>query len=274
MQVEFIFINDGSTDNTWEILTQLDSQNNKIHCINFSRNFGKESAILAGLKEAKGDAIVLIDADLQDPVEMIFQMVKLYCTQSIDIIYAKRINRKGESRIRAAFSETFYKISQFISEVKIQSGVRDFRLMSKEVVQAILSLNEYHRFSKAIFEWVGFKKACLEYEYIPREAGASGWNFWRLFSYAIEGLISFSTLPLRLTFICGIFFSFISFMYGGWIIFDALIFGNDVKGYPSLMCIIIFLGGIQLIALGIIGQYIARIYEQVKNRPHFIIKRG
>lgn len=273
IQYEFIFINDGSTDNTWEILTQLKNQDKKIHCINFSRNFGKEAAILAGLKQAKGDAIVLIDADLQDPVELIFQMVKLYHTQSIDIIYAKRINRKGESTIRATFSEVFYKISQLISEVKIQSGVRDFRLMSKEVVEAILKLNEYHRFSKAIFEWVGFNKMCLEYEYVPREAGMSGWSFYKLFKYAIEGLISFSTLPLRLTFIFGILFSMAAFMYGSWIIFDTLLFGNNVKGYPSLMCIIIFLGGIQLIALGIIGEYIARIYEQVKNRPHFITRK-
>lgn len=226
------------------------------------------------MQNSKGDAIVLIDADLQDPIELIFEMVQIYCSNKTDIVCVKRTNRKGESQIRAAFSEVFYKIAQLISEVRIQSGIRDFRLMSKEVVEAILSLKEYHRFSKAIFEWVGFKKVCLEYEYIPREAGISGWSFWKLFKYGIEGLVSFSTLPLRLAFIFGFIFSMVSFAYGAWIIIDTLIFGSDVKGYPSLMCAIIFLGGIQLMGLGIIGEYIARIYEQTKNRPHFIIKEN
>ncbi|TLD83889.1 glycosyltransferase [Helicobacter sp. MIT 11-5569] len=271
---ELIFINDGSTDDTLQILNHLQQQDESIKIINFSRNFGKESAILAGLQNSKGDAIVLIDADLQDPIELIFEMVQIYCSNKTDIVCVKRTNRKGESQIRAAFSEVFYKIAQLISEVRIQSGIRDFRLMSKEVVEAILSLKEYHRFSKAIFEWVGFKKVCLEYEYIPREAGISGWSFWKLFKYGIEGLVSFSTLPLRLAFIFGFIFSMVSFAYGAWIIIDTLIFGSDVKGYPSLMCAIIFLGGIQLMGLGIIGEYIARIYEQTKNRPHFIIKEN
>ena len=238
-----------------------------------SRNFGKEAAILAGLKSSVGEATVLIDADLQDPVELIYQMYEKFYKNEADVIFARRKDRAGEGKIRAFFSGMFYKISNFMSEVRIESGIRDFRLMSREVVDAILELGEYHRFSKAIFEWVGFRKICLEYNYVPRNLGTSGWSFWKLFKYAIEGLVSFSTAPLRIAFIVGFIFSFISAIYGFWIVFDTLVFGNDVKGYPSLICIIMFFGGVQLIILGILGEYIARIYEQVKNRPHFIVRK-
>lgn len=269
---EFIFINDGSTDNTLEILKALALKDNRIKILNFSRNFGKEAAILAGLQHSNAKATILIDADLQDPVELIPTMYKKFITQSIDMVCVRRIDRKGESKIRAFFSDMFYKISRFMSEIYLQSGVRDFRLMSKEVVDAILQLGEYHRFSKAIFEWVGYSKIYLEYEYIPRNAGSSGWSFWKLFKYGIEGLISFSTMPLRLAFILGFGASFGAFIYMIILILDTLIYGNDVRGYPSLMCVVIFFSGVILIVLGIIGEYIARIYEQVKNRPNYILK--
>lgn len=269
---EFIFINDGSTDNTLEILDNLALKDNRVRILNFSRNFGKEAAILAGLRASNAKATILIDADLQDPVELIPIMYQKYITQNIDMVCVRRIDRKGESKIRAFFSDMFYKISRLMSEISIQSGVRDFRLMSKEAVEAILSLGEYHRFSKAIFEWVGFSKIYLEYSYIPRNGGSSGWSFWRLFKYGIEGLISFSTMPLRLAFILGFIASFGAFIYMIVLVIDTLIYGNAVRGYPSLMCVIIFFSGVILIVLGIIGEYIARIYEQVKNRPNYILK--
>lgn len=272
----FIFINDGSKDNTLEVLENLSKKDKNVKIIDFSRNFGKEAAILAGLQEAaniKSSCAVLIDADMQDPIEFIYTMFEKYYKEDKDIVFARRTNRKGEGAIKRFLSESFYKLSNCISEVKIHSGVRDFRLMSREVVEAILELREYHRFSKAIFEWVGFNKEVLEYKYIPRNSGTSGWSFWKLFKYGIEGLISFSTLPLRMAFIIGFLASFFAFLYGVWIIFNTLYYGVDVKGYPSLMCVIVFFGGLHLIVLGVIGEYIARIYEQVKGRPHFIVRK-
>lgn len=190
-----------------------------------------------------------------------------------DIICIKRNDRSGDGGARRIFTHIFYKLHNLINTIKLDNGVRDFRLMSREVVDCILEMGEYHRFSKAIFEWVGFEKIYLEYAYIPREAGVSGWNFWKLFKYAIEGIVSFSTAPLRIAFIAGFFASLIALIYTIYILIDTLIFGNPVKGYPSLVCIILFLGGLQLIVLGIIGEYIARIYEQVKHRPHYFIKK-
>ncbi|CAM2823842.1 glycosyltransferase family 2 protein [Helicobacter burdigaliensis] len=272
----FVFVNDGSKDNSLEVLENLKYKDEKIKIVDFSRNFGKEAAILAGLQEAykqRVDCVVLIDADMQDPIEFIYTMFEKYYKEGKEIVFARRIDREGEGVIKRFLSESFYRLSNCISEVKIHSGVRDFRLMSREVVEAILELKEYHRFSKAIFEWVGFNKEILEYKYIPRNSGVSGWSFWKLFKYAIEGLISFSTLPLRLAFVVGFLASFLAFLYGIWIIFDTLYYGSDVKGYPSLMCVIVFFGGLHLIVLGVIGEYIARIYEQVKGRPHFIVRK-
>lgn len=278
----FVFVNDGSKDNTLDVMQKLKERDDNVIILDFSRNFGKEAAILAGLKETKklmdslgeGDGVViLIDADLQHPIFLISKMYQEFLNEDCDIVYAKRINRVGESRLRAFLSNCFYKINQFLSDVDVPCGASDYRLMSGEVVRAILQMNEYHRFSKAIFEWVGYRKKALEYEYIAREEGVSSWSFWKLFKYAIEGFISFSTAPLRLAFIFGFFASLISLGYGAYILIDTLIYGNSVKGYPSLVCIITFFGGIHLIVLGIIGEYIARIYEQVKNRPHYFLKR-
>ena len=251
----------------------MSSKDTCIRVIDFSRNFGKESALLAGLKYAKGDFILLSDADLQDPLELILDMFRVLQTKQVDMVCVRRKSRSGDSLLRRILSKWFYKIYGLLSEVELVDGVRDFRLMKSEVLEAILSLNEYHRFSKAIFEWVGFRKQYLEYEYIARHHGESKWGVWKLFKYAIEGIVSFSTMPLRLAFVVGFVVSFLALIYGGIIIAKTLIFGNPVRGYPSLVCIVMFLGGIQLIVMGIIGEYIARIYEQIKNRPHFIQKK-
>lgn len=276
---ELIFVNDGSKDKTLQALQNIQLHNQSsdyiIKIINFSRNFGKESAIIAGLEHASGEGVILLDADLQDPPSLIPQMLNIWLDsqREIKVIYAKRTNRMGENKIRAFFSEIFYKLSNFVSEVKIESGVRDFRLMDRVVASALLSMPEYHRFSKAMFEWVGFKRQCLEYEYIPHFKAASSWNFWKLFKYGIEGIISFSTLPLRIAFVLGLIISTLSVVYGSIIVVKTLLYGNLVAGYPSLIVVISFIGGIELIILGVIGEYIARIYEQVKMRPTYILEQ-
>ena len=242
-----------------------------MHLVKFSRNFGKEAAILAGFKHANGDMVVLMDADLQDPPSLISQMVKSYL-DGYKIVYSKRKDRVGEGYVKSKFSEAFYEIFNRISGVKIESGVRDYRLMDKSVVDELLKMNEYHRFSKSMFAWVGFKKKCLEFDHEPRVAGETSWSFWKLFNYAVEGFVSFSTAPLRFAFIIGFLVSAFAFIYGAYVILRTLIFGASLSGWASTIVIISFLGGIQLIVLGVIGEYIARIYEQVKNRPHFIIE--
>lgn len=272
---EIVFVNDGSRDKTLEILQDMCSKAKNIKVLSFSRNFGKEAAILAGLREASGEGVILIDADLQDPPHLIIEMVRIWLNsnRTTKVIYARRTTRAGESKIRATLSEIFYKISNLLSEVKIESGVRDFRLMDREVIEAILELKEYHRFSKAIFAWVGFKRECLEYEYIPHFKGTSSWSFWNLFKYAIEGIVSFSTAPLRIAFVLGGLMSIVAVVYGIHRIIDTIVYGNPVAGYPSLMVVITFIGGIQLMLLGVIGEYIARIYEQVKMRPIYILEQ-
>ncbi|EAK0826906.1 glycosyltransferase family 2 protein [Campylobacter fetus] len=271
-EYEIIFIDDGSQDKTAVEIKKLCNKFNNTHLIKFSRNFGKEAAILAGFRMAKNSGIVLIDADLQHPVYLIEKMYEIWYNNKADIIYAIRKDRKGESFLKSKLSEIFYKISNIISDVKLKPGVSDFRLMDKKVVDILVAMNEYHRFSKAMFEWVGFKKTALEYDYAPRISGKTSWSYMKLFKYAIEGMISFSTTPLKISFWIGLMISFISGAYGIFIVFDTIINGNTVKGYPSMLTIILFLGGIQLIFLGIIGQYIARIYEQVKDRPHYIVE--
>lgn len=278
---EIIFVNDGSRDKTLQVLDNIvakessdEAKVRKIHIHSFSRNFGKEAAILAGLGKAQGQGVVLIDADLQDPPRLIGDMVRIWLESKREtkIIYARRTTRAGESKIRAFLSEMFYKVSNFISEVKIESGVRDFRLMDREVIASLLQMGEYHRFCKAMFAWVGYKRECLEYEYIPHIKESSSWSFWKLFKYAIEGIVSFSTMPLRIAFVLGFIISAFAAVFGVYRIIDTIIYGNAVAGYPSLIVIITFIGGIQLMILGVIGEYIARIYEQVKSRPHFILE--
>lgn len=245
-----------------------------IKVIDFSRNFGKEAAMYAGLKESSGDCVVIMDADLQDPPSLLPKMFNLWLQNKADIVYARRTNRVGEGFVRSKLSESFYALHNYISSVNLESGVRDFRILDRQVVNALLQMGEYHRFSKAMFEWVGFKKMGLEYENIPRFHGNSGWSLWNLFKYSIEGFISFSTVPLRIAFIIGFIMSLFSLIYGLYAIISTLCFDNAVRGWTSIVALIVFIGGMQLIILGIIGEYIARIYEQVKHRPIYIKRQN
>lgn len=265
-----IFVNDGSNDNTLEVIKKLKNSYDNVKYISFSRNFGKESAIYAGLDYSTGDYIILMDADLQDPPSLIPEMLKYI--SKYDIVGTRRVTRKGEPIIRSFFARLFYKIANKITKIELVDGARDFRLMKREVVNAILDLKEYNRFSKGIFQWVGFETKWLEYENIERQKGETSWSFWGLFKYSIEGIVSFTTAPLHIATIIGIFFSIIAFLSIIVIVIKTLLFGDPVEGWPSTISIILFLSGIQLFAAGIIGEYLAKIYLESKKRPIYIIK--
>lgn len=265
-----IFVNDGSNDNTLEVIKELKNSYDNVKYISFSRNFGKESAIYAGLDYSTEDYVVLMDADLQDPPYLIPKMMEYI--KEYDIVGTRRVTRKGEPFIRSFFARLFYKIANKITKIELVDGARDFRLMKREVVNAILDLKEYNRFSKGIFQWVGFETKWLEYENIERQKGESSWSFWELFKYSIEGIVSFTTAPLHIATITGIFFSIIAFLAIIVIVIKTLLFGEHVEGWPSTVSIILFLSGIQLFAAGIIGEYLAKIYLESKKRPIYIIK--
>ena len=266
-----IFVNDGSNDNTLEVIKELKNSYDNVKYISFSRNFGKESAIYAGLDYSTEDYVVLMDADLQDPPSLIPKMMEYI--KEYDIVGTRRVTRKGEPFIRSFFARLFYKIANKITKIELVDGARDFRLMKREVVNAILDLKEYNRFSKGIFQWVGFETKWLEYENIERQKGESSWSFWELFKYSIEGIVSFTTAPLHIATITGIFFSIIAFLAIIVIVIKTLLFGEHVEGWPSTVSIILFLSGIQLFAAGIIGEYLAKIYLESKKRPIYIIKK-
>lgn len=268
---EIIFINDGSKDNTFEVLKILSNKDNRVKYISFSRNFGKEAAMLAGLKSSKGEYTVLMDCDLQDPPRLLPEMISIM-ESGYDSVATRRCSRKGEPPIRSIFARTFYKIMNKISQIDIVDGARDYRMMSRKMLDSILELQEYHRFTKGIFGWVGFETKWIEYENVERVEGETKWSFGKLVLYAIEGIVAFTTVPLRLASLTGGVISILSIIYTIFIVIKTMFFGVDVPGYASLISIIMFLGGIQLIALGIIGEYISRTYMEVKRRPHFIIK--
>ena len=270
VEFEYIFVNDGSKDNTLKIIKELNQKDPKVRYISFSRNFGKEAAMYAGLEAAEGDYVTLMDADLQDPPSLIPEMLKYI--SKYDIVGTRRVTRKGEPPIRSFFARLFYKIANKITKIELVDGARDFRLMKREVVNAILDLKEYNRFSKGIFQWVGFETKWLEYENIERQKGETSWSFWELFKYSIEGIVSFTTAPLHIATIIGIFFSIIAFLSIIVIVIKTLLFGDPVEGWPSTISIILFLSGIQLFAAGIIGEYLAKIYLESKKRPLYIIK--
>lgn len=270
-EFEFIFVNDGSKDNTLNILKELSNKDSRVRYISFSRNFGKEAAIFAGLKNCTGDLGVLMDADLQDPPSLLPKMIQ-YIEEGYDSVATHRVTREGEPPIRSFFARKFYKIINKISEVNIVDGARDYRLMTRDMIDAILSMSEYNRFSKGIFAWVGFNTKWIEYVNVERVAGETKWSFWKLFKYALDGIVAFTTMPLRITSILGILTSVVAAIYTLYIVISTLITGIDVPGYASSISIIMFLGGIQLIALGIIGEYLARAYMEVKNRPIYIVK--
>ncbi|MEG0641264.1 MAG: glycosyltransferase family 2 protein [Clostridium sp.] len=270
---EYIFINDGSTDSTLNTIKNLAENTSDVKYLSFSRNFGKESSMLAGIKHSSGDYIVVMDVDLQHPPSLLYSMV-VHIENGYDSVAAKRVKRNGESKLRGYFSKKFYNIINKISDINIEVGATDYRIMSRKMVNSVLEIKEYHRFTKGIFEWVGYDTKWIEYESEEREVGDSKWSFWSLFKYAIEGIISFSTTPLKISSIIGIIFAIMSFIYFTFTFLKTLITGIDMPGYPSIICMITFLGGIQLIALGIIGEYLSRVYMETKRRPHYFIKES
>lgn len=271
--LDFVFIDDGSRDNTLIELQTLNRKNpENVHFVSFSRNFGKEAALYAGLQTATGDLVAVMDVDLQDPPEQLPLMLSGILDEGYDIVGTRRINRKGEPAIRSFFSIIFYKLMSKISDVPMIQGVRDYRLMTRKVVNSILRMSEYNRFSKGLFNWIGFKTKYLEYENRDRVAGNTSWSFWKLFRYSIEGIVNFSEVPLLIASFVGFFTFILSILFMLFIIIRKLLYGDSVDGWASLVTIIVGLGGLQLLCLGIVGKYIGNIYLEVKHRPLFIIK--
>ena len=269
---EFIFVNDGSRDKTADVIRSLAEQDKAVKYVFFSRNFGKEAAMYAGMEKAKGDYVAILDADMQDPPSLIPQMIKDLDSGEYDIVAARRVTRKGEPKIRSFFARAFYKLINRMCDIEIADGARDFRLMRRDVVDSILSLNERQRFSKGIFAWVGFRTKWVEHENVERAAGETKWSFWKLFRYAIDGIVAFTTAPLRLATYMGFFFALLGFIYLVYYFIRAIILQiyNEVPGYRSLLCFLLFIGGLILMCLGILGEYIGRIYIESKARPIYI----
>lgn len=272
IEFEYIFVNDGSVDKTLDILKELNSKDKKVRYVSFSRNFGKEAAMYAGLEAAEGDLVTLMDADLQDPPKLLRQMYDLIENEGYDCVATRRVTRKGEPPIRSFFARMFYKIINKMSDIEMVDGARDYRLMTRKVVNSIISMKEYNRYSKGIFSFVGFKTKWLEYENVERVAGETKWSFWKLFKYALEGITAFSTTPLVISSIIGLLFCLIAFILIIVVIVKTLIYGDVTSGWPSLVCIIFFVSGVQLFSLGIIGQYLSKLYLEAKKRPIYIVK--
>lgn len=268
---EMLLVNDGSMDGTLTILKELAAKDKRVSYLSFSRNFGKEAAMYAGFCNAKGDYVAVMDADLQDPPSLLPEMVEKLDAGEYDSVAACRVSRKGEPRIRSWFARMFYRIINKFSDADIVDGARDFRLMRREMVQAIVEMGEYNRFSKGIFGWIGFRTCWLPYENANRIAGETKWSFWKLFKYAIDGMINFSHAPLSIASWFGLFMTLLSFIAVAFIVVRKLIFGDPVAGWASTACIITFIGGVQLFCMGIMGQYIAKTYMEVKKRPHYIV---
>ena len=270
---EYIFINDGSTDHTLPILRKFSNNYTNVHYISFSRNFGKEAALYAGLQWASGDFVTVMDADLQDPPKLLIEMkAMLDMNPELDCIGTRRTTREGEPPIRSFFANLFYKLINKISQVEMVDGARDFRLMRRQMVEAILEVSEYNRFSKGVFAWVGFNTEYLEYKNVERVAGKTSWNFWTLFNYSLEGIVNFSDAPLNIAFLGGILSWCLAFILMAVIIARTLVFGDPTSGWPSLMTIILLIGGFQLLTIGILGKYIGKIFMETKHRPIYIIK--
>ena len=271
-EFEFIFVDDGSKDNTLAIARDLHQKDARVRYISFSRNFGKEAGILAGLEAAKGDYVAMMDADLQDPPALLPQMLDALLNEDYDCAATRRTNRKGEPPIRSFFARMFYKIINRLSDADIVDGARDYRLMRRRMVDAILALPEYNRFSKGIFGWVGFKTKWLEYVNVERVAGETKWSFWKLFLYSLEGIVAITTAPLALASLVGIIFCVLAFVMIVFIIVRTLLFGDPTSGWPSLVCIIFLCSGVQLFCMGVLGQYLAKTYMEVKHRPVYIVR--
>ncbi len=268
-ELEVVYVNDGSSDQTLAVLRALRSQDERITLIDLSRNFGKEVAMTAGFDHACGDAVVVIDTDLQDPPELIPEMIRLW-HNGYDMVYAQRTAREGESWMKRATASAFYRVIQRLSRVKIPQDTGDFRLMSRRAVDALLQLREHHRFMKGLFSWVGFPQIALPYRRDARFAGDTKWNYWKLWNFALEGITSFTTVPLKIASYVGLLISLFAFAYAAIVIYKTLMYGEDVQGYPSLMVVILMLGGIQLASLGIIGEYLGRMFNETKQRPLYL----
>lgn len=272
VEMEYLFVDDGSRDGTLRFLKQASAENPRVNYLSFSRNFGKEAAMFAGLEHASGDYVVIIDADLQDPPELMIEMYETLTTTDYDCVASRRVSRKGESKIRSFFARMFYKVIRKISKVDIMDGARDFRMMTRQMTDAVLSMREYNRFSKGIFAWVGFHTKWIPFENRNREAGTTKWSFWGLLLYAIDGILAFSTAPLALSAVLGILLCLVAMIMIVVIIVKTLVFGDRVTGWPSLACIICFTAGISMFCSGIIGLYVSKVYSEVKGRPQYILK--
>lgn len=272
---ELIFVNDGSRDQTLSVIKSFSSSSFQIRYLSFSRNFGKEAAIYAGLKASRGEYVSLMDADLQDPPEMLIEMTNIIENEPYDCVGVRRVTRKGEPPIRSFFARKFYKMMNKYTQTEIVDGARDFRLMTRKMVNAVLEVEEYHRFSKGIFSWVGFKTKWLEYKNVKRAKGQTKWSFWKLFKYSLEGIISFTTIPLSIMTVLGFIFTIVAFLFIVFIVVRKLVWsGTSVEGWSSTISIMLMLSGIILLALGVQGQYIAKIHLEVKKRPIYILSES
>lgn len=272
VEFELLFIDDGSKDNTLKVIKDLRKEDDRVRYVSFSRNFGKEAGIYAGLDNSKGDYVVIMDADLQDPPSLLPDMYKAVTEEGYDSAATRRVTRKGEPPIRSFFARMFYKLMNKISRTEIVDGARDYRIMTRTMVDAILAMPEYNRFTKGIYGWVGFNTKWFEYKNVERVAGETKWSFWKLLLYSIEGIVAFSTAPLAIASLLGILFMFLAFILIIFIIVRTLIFGDPTSGWPSMVCIIVLFGGIQLFSVGIIGQYLAKTYLETKGRPIYIAR--
>lgn len=273
LNFEFIFVDDGSSDGTMKEIEKLRAKDERVKFVSFSRNFGKEAAMLAGLDYAKGDYVAIMDADLQDPPTLLPEMYAIIKQGEYDCVATRRVNRAGEPPIRSFFARMFYRLINKMSKIEMVDGARDFRLMTRQMVDAVISMREYNRYSKGLFSFVGFKTKWIEYENVQRAAGETHWSFWKLFVYAIDGICAFSTMPLAIAAALGFVICFVAFVLIVAIIVKTLLYGDPVSGWPSTICVILMMGGLQLLAIGIIGEYLAKTYLETKNRPVYIIKR-
>ena len=271
-EFEYLFINDGSKDKTIDVLRELAKKDERVKYVSFSKNFGKEAAMYAGLEKSSGDYIAVMDVDLQDPPELLVQMFQDLESGEYDCVATRRVSRKGEPPIRSLFAKLFYSMINKISKTEIVDGARDYRLMTRQMVDAILEVKEYNRFSKGIFSWVGFNTKWLEYENVERRAGETKWSFWKLLKYSLDGIVAFSTVPLSIASVLGLLLCFIAFVLIIVIVVKTLAFGDPVAGYPSLMCVILFVGGVQLFCMGILGKYLSKTYLETKKRPIYLVK--
>lgn len=271
LDYELIYVDDGSSDGTAQEVRRVIAEDSRVHLISFSRNFGKEAAMYAGMQAAKGDYVAIMDADLQDPPSLLPELYG-YLEQGYDTAATRRSDRKGEPRVRSWFARRFYRLINRMSDTEIVDGARDYRLMKRQVVDAILSLAEYNRFSKGIFSWVGFRTKWVEYENVERQHGQTKWSFWKLFAYAMDGIVAFSTAPLKIASVTGSLFCLVSFVMILVTIIRKLVFGDPTSGWPSLVCIIFLVSGIQMLCLGAVGQYLEKTYLEVKKRPLYIVK--